>query len=158
MSAMSSSKKCKYGAVDGCGPRCMLWSRRWWDHAGVVHRTGAPWDRSWCRYAAAECGREPTWLSRHARWRACVTNRDQLPSDAKNWVVNWDTNLPSSNDLGRSLYGSSGTVPGKSSGLGGVLDCTARPTCQARPGAGAGPGGTVVSGVVAMGGDCEGRC
>ena len=119
MSAMSSSKKCKYGAVDGCGPRCMLWSRRWWDHAGVVHRTGAPWDRSWCRYAAAECGREPTCLSRHARWRACVTNRDQLPSDAKNWVVNWDTNLPSSNDLGSSLYGSSGTVPGKSSGVGG---------------------------------------
>ena len=116
---MSFSKKCKYGAVDGCVPRCMLWSLRCWVHAGMVHRMGAPRDHNWCRYAAAECGREPTCSSRHARWRTCVTKRDQLPSDAENWEINWDTNLPSYSDLWSSMYGSSGVVPGKSSGLWG---------------------------------------
>ena len=80
---------------------------------------GCPWDRSWCRYAAAECGREPTCSSRHARCRACVTKRDQLHPDAMNWEVNLDTNLPSSSDLGSSIYGSSGAAPSKSSGLWG---------------------------------------
>ena len=96
--------------------------------------------------------------SGHAWWRACVTKRDQLHPDAKNWEVNWDTNLPSSSDLGSSIYGSSGAAPSKSSGLWGVLDCTARPTCQVRPDAGAVPGGAVESWVVAMGGDGDGRC
>ena len=56
------------------------------------------------------------------------------------------------------MYGSSGAAPGKSSGLWGVLGCTAWPTCQVRPDVGAGPGGAVESVVVAMGGAGDGRC
>ena len=67
----------------------MLSSFRCWVHAGEVHRTGAPWERSWCRYAAAECGREPPCSSRHARWRACVTKRTNYIPMLRTGKLTW---------------------------------------------------------------------